>query len=122
MSTVSDVKAAEKFAASYTAEDGDHPDLESRVVMYRRAVKEGDKRKVAIHARTLMRFVANVRGRDEGTRASSSSTSSSTSEGPTKADLKAQAEKLGLPTSGNKADLEKRIAEKLAEDDAGGDD
>lgn len=41
-------------------------------------------------------------------------------EEPTKADLVARAEKLGVATSGTKADIQARIAE--AESDKGGDD
>lgn len=111
MGTVSDVKAAEKFSASYQASDDQHPDLASRVAMYRRAVKDGDKRKVAIHARTLMRFARNT---------GALTSSSSDDDGPTKAELQAQAEALGIPKSGSKSDLEKRIAEKRAADEADG--
>lgn len=118
MGALSDVKAADKFASSYAPAEGDHGDLESRVVMYRRAVKSGDKRKIAIHARTLMRFVSNTRGADEATRSTSSSSSSSSGDGPSKADLKAQAKALGLPVSGSIKDLEKRIGDKLAADKA----
>lgn len=60
MATEKDIAGAERFAASYKPGDDDHPDLESRVVMYRRAVEGGDKRVIAVHARTLVRFVGHV--------------------------------------------------------------
>ena len=98
------LRDAAAFAKSYTPQDGEHPDLESRVAMYRRAVKSGDKRRTAAHARTLVRFARNV-GRLEVT-----SSSSTSSDGPTKAELQAEAESLGLSKSGSKGELQARIA------------
>lgn len=62
MSAQTDAAAAKRFADAYTPSDGDHPDLASRVVMYRRAAdpKTGSKRAEAVHARTLMRFVGQL--------------------------------------------------------------
>lgn len=60
MSAQSDAAAAKRFAAAYRPSDSDHPDLSSRVVMYQRAVEDGDKRKVAAHARTLVRFIGHL--------------------------------------------------------------
>lgn len=54
------VADAKRFAESYTPSDEDHPDLHSRVVMFRRAIDQGDKRAVAIHAKTLTRFLGHV--------------------------------------------------------------
>jgi hypothetical protein len=100
---------AASFAAGYSPAAGDHPDLESRVVMYRRAVDSGDRRAEAVHARTLMRFVGHL-GIAEPTTAGADT-------GPSKADLQARAAELDLPTSGTKAQLASRIAE--AEGDEG---
>ena len=53
---------AKAFAAAYKPSEDDHPDLESRVVMYRRAAdpKTGSKHAEAVHARTLMRVVKHL--------------------------------------------------------------
>lgn len=48
---------AKAFAAAYKPSEDDPQDLESRVVMYRRAVKGGRERTIAVHARTLVQFV-----------------------------------------------------------------
>lgn len=93
---------AASFAAGYSPAAGDHPDLESRVVMYRRAVDSGDRRAEAVHARTLMRFVGHL---GIGTPTTGGDT------GPTKAELQERAAALDLPTSGTKAQLASRIAE-----------
>lgn len=60
MGSASDVRDAKAFAAKYRPAEGDHPDLESRVVMFRRAVKKGRERTIAVHARTLVRFVRQL--------------------------------------------------------------
>lgn len=101
MSTERDVRDAKAFAAAYEPSEDDHPDLESRVVMYRRAVEGGDKRVVAVHARTLMRFAGHL-GLDVP--------SGSADEGPSKAELQDEAEALGLSKRGTKAELAERIA------------
>lgn len=101
------MREAASFAKGYKPAEGDHPDLESRVTMYRRAVKGGDKRVVAAHARTLVRFARNVGAIGD--------TSSSSDDGPSKAELQAEAEALGLAKGGSKAELEARIAEHKAQ-------
>lgn len=60
MAVEKNIAEAKRFAQAYRPSEDDHPDLQSRVVMFRRAVEDGDKRKVAVHARTLVRFVRNV--------------------------------------------------------------
>lgn len=101
------LKDAEAFAAGYAPDPSDHPDLSSRVAMYRRAVESGSTRAVAVHARTLMRFVGHL---GVGTPVTAGG-----DDGPTKADLQARAEELGLPKSGSKAALASRIAERERE-------
>lgn len=95
------LRNAKAFADAYAPGDDDHVDLESRVVMYRRAVESGSKRAVAVHARTLMRFVGHL-GLD---------VPGSAADGPSKAELQEQAEALGLSKRGTKAELAERIAE-----------
>lgn len=61
MSAQTEIADAKRFAAAYKPSDSDHPDLESRVVMFRRAVasEKGTGRTVgsAVHARTLLRHL-----------------------------------------------------------------
>lgn len=51
------VDEAKRFAKAYKPSEDDHPDLESRVVMFNRAVEAKDDRAVQAHARTLTQFV-----------------------------------------------------------------
>lgn len=64
MSAQTDIRDAKAFAAAYKPSEDDHPDLQSRVVMFRRAVEseKGTKRTTAqaVHARTLMQFVRSL--------------------------------------------------------------
>lgn len=60
MATEKAVRDAKAFAAAYKPSEDDHPDLESRVVMFRRAVEGGSPRVIAAHARTLVRFVGHL--------------------------------------------------------------
>lgn len=115
---IEDVK---RFAKSYRPQDDDHPDLESRVVMFKRAVESGSKRTIAAHARTLHRFLGHVRPDAIGSKRSSS-TAAATDDGPTKRELQAEAEARGLSKSGSKADLQARIDEYDAAPDADDDD
>lgn len=102
MSAQTDLRAAKAYAAAYEPAEGDHPDLESRVVMFRRAVENDHTRVQAVHARTLMRFVGHL-GLDVP--------SGSADDGPSKAELQAAAEERGLSKSGSKAQLQARIDE-----------
>lgn len=55
------VDAVQAFADSYEPDPAvDHPDLHSRVVMFRRAVEGGDDRHVQAHARSMVRFMEQV--------------------------------------------------------------
>lgn len=103
MATENLMRDAAAFADGYAPDPSDHPDLESRVVMYRRAVESGDRRAVAVHSRTLMRFVGHL--------GIGVPTTAGPDNGPTLADLQARAVELGLPKSGTKAQLASRIAE-----------
>lgn len=60
MGSSSDVRDAKAFAAKYRPSDDDHPDLASRVKMFRRAVDSKRERVIAVHARTLVRFVRQL--------------------------------------------------------------
>lgn len=64
MSAQTDIAAAKRFAAAYKPSEDDHPDLASRVAMFKRAVADerGTKRTraQAVHARTLVRFLGHV--------------------------------------------------------------
>lgn len=54
------VDSAKAFAEKFKPSEGDHPDLHSRVVMFRRAVEGKDDRHIQAHARSLVRFLAQV--------------------------------------------------------------
>lgn len=108
MTTIRDLRDAEAFAAAYEPSEDDHPDLESRVVMYRRAAASGSKPAEAVHARTLMRFVGHL-GLDMPDAGDM---------GPSKDELKDRARELGVPVSGSKAELASRIAAAEAENES----
>jgi hypothetical protein len=66
MSAQTDLRDAKAFADAYKPSESDHPDMHSRVVMFRRAVEseKGTKRttRQAAHARALVRFVRQTGG------------------------------------------------------------
>lgn len=102
------IEQAKALAGSKSAMDSASGDLAGHVATFRARLEADGAEAVGTvaYARTVV-DLARVEG--------ISLTSSSGDDGPTKAELQAQAEALGLPKSGSKADLAKRIAEAKAE-------
>jgi hypothetical protein len=54
------VDSAKAFAKAYKPSEDDHPDLQSRVVLFDRAVAGKNDREIQAHARTLVRFLQHL--------------------------------------------------------------